>query len=140
MLVSVPNQSGYIYLITNRLGQFRLVLISRPTINGEMFGIMTTLQAGRGAQLIPVAAPIAYVPLDGLGDVEFGRIAADHPRHDELSRLPPAHGRGAVRAVPAGIAEAPAPRPTRPMAAGRLDSAIAFAEIAPANRDPGHER
>ena len=45
-LVSVPNQSGYIYLITNRHGQFRLVLISRPTINGEMFGIMTTLQAG----------------------------------------------------------------------------------------------
>jgi transcriptional regulator with XRE-family HTH domain len=81
-LVSVPNQSGYIYLITNRHGQFRLVLISRPTINGEMFGIMTTLQAGRGAQLIPVAAPIAYVPLEGLGDVEFGRIAADHPRHD----------------------------------------------------------
>jgi transcriptional regulator with XRE-family HTH domain len=81
-LVSVPNQSGYIYLITNRLGQFRLVLISRPTINGEMFGIMTTLQAGRGAQLMPVAAPIAYVPLDSLGDVEFGRIAGDHPRHD----------------------------------------------------------
>jgi hypothetical protein len=81
-LVSVPNQSGYIYLITNRHGQFRLVLISRPTINGEMFGIMTTLQSGRGAQLIPVAAPIAYVPLDGLGDVEFGRIAAGHPRHE----------------------------------------------------------
>jgi hypothetical protein len=58
------------------------VLISRPTINGEMFGIMTTLQAGRGAQLIPVAAPIAYVPLDGLGDVEFGRIAAGHRRHE----------------------------------------------------------
>ena len=81
-LVSVPNQSGYIYLITNRHGQFRLVLISRPTINGEMFGIMTTLQSGRGAQLIPVSAPIAYVPLDGLGDVEFGRIAAGHPRYE----------------------------------------------------------
>jgi hypothetical protein len=47
-----------------------------------MFGIMTTLQAGRGAQLIPVAAPIAYVPLEGLSDVEFGRIAAGHPRHE----------------------------------------------------------
>jgi len=30
---------------------------------------------------MPVAAPIAYVPLEGLGDVEFGRIAAVHPRH-----------------------------------------------------------
>ena len=45
-LVSVPHQSGHIYLVTNRQGQYRLVIISRPTINGEMFGIMTTL-AGR---------------------------------------------------------------------------------------------
>ncbi len=81
-LVSVPNQSGYIYLITNRLGQYRLVIISRPTINGEMFGIMTTLKAGRGAELIPVSAPIAYVPLKGPANVEFGRIAAGHPRYE----------------------------------------------------------
>src|SRR5882757_1161988 len=45
-LVSVPNQSGFIYLVTNRHGQYRLVIISRPTISGEMFGIMTTLQVG----------------------------------------------------------------------------------------------
>ncbi len=77
-LVSVPNQSGYIYLVTNRQGQYRLVIVSRPTINGEMFGIMTTLQAGRGAQLIPVSAPVAYVPLAGLVHVEFGRIAGGH--------------------------------------------------------------
>ena len=81
-LVSVPNQSGYIYLVTNRQGQYRLVLISRPTINGEMFGIMTTLQVGRGGQHTPVSAPIAYVPLDGLGNVEFGRIAAGHPCYE----------------------------------------------------------
>ena len=77
-LVSVPNQSGYIYLITNRHGQFRLVLISRPTINGEMFGIMTTLQVGRGNQLLPVAAPIAYLPLATIADPQFGRIDAKH--------------------------------------------------------------
>ena len=81
-LVSVPNQSGYIYLITNRLGQYRLVIISRPTISGEMFGIMTTLKAGRGAELIPVSAPIAYVPLIGPATAEFGRIAAGHPRYE----------------------------------------------------------
>src|SRR5262249_5607988 len=49
-LVSVPNESGYVYLVTNRQGQHRLVIISRP-IYGEMFGIMTTLQVGRGNQL-----------------------------------------------------------------------------------------
>jgi transcriptional regulator with XRE-family HTH domain len=85
-LVSVPNQSGYIYLITNRQGQYRLVLISRPTINGEMFGIMTTLKAGRGAELIPVSAPIAYVPLNGLPNAEFGRIDARHPRYESYRR------------------------------------------------------
>jgi transcriptional regulator with XRE-family HTH domain len=80
-LVSVPNQSGYIYLVTNRQGQYRLVIVSRPTINGELFGIMTTLQAGRGAQLIPVSAPIAYVPLAAVAQIEFGRIASDHACH-----------------------------------------------------------
>ena len=63
----MPNQSGHIYLVTNRQGQYRLILICRPTINGEMYGIMTTLQAGRGAELIPVSAPIAYVPLKAVG-------------------------------------------------------------------------
>jgi transcriptional regulator with XRE-family HTH domain len=84
--VSVPNQSGYIYLVTNRQGQYRLVLISRPTINGEMFGIMTTLRAGRGAELIPVSAPIVYVPLTGQTNVEFGRISAGHPCHERYRK------------------------------------------------------
>jgi transcriptional regulator with XRE-family HTH domain len=84
--VSVPNQSGYIYLVTNRQGQYRLVLISRPTINGEMFGIMTTLRAGRGAELIPVSAPIAYVPLAGQTNIEFGRISAGHPCYERYRK------------------------------------------------------
>ena len=84
--VSMPNQSGYIYLITNRQGQYRLVLICRPTINGEMFGIMTTLRAGRGAELIPVSAPIAYVPLNGQPEVEFGRIGSDHPCYERYRK------------------------------------------------------
>jgi transcriptional regulator with XRE-family HTH domain len=84
--VSVPNQSGYIYLVTNRQGQYRLVLICRPTINGEMFGIMTTLRAGRGAELIPVSAPIAYLPLAGQPNAEFGRIAAGHPWHERYRK------------------------------------------------------
>jgi transcriptional regulator with XRE-family HTH domain len=76
--VSVPNQSGFIYLVTNRQGQYRLVIISRP-VYGEMFGIMTTLQVKRGNQFLPVAAPIAYLPLAAVANPEFGRIAAGHP-------------------------------------------------------------
>jgi transcriptional regulator with XRE-family HTH domain len=86
-LVSVPHQSGYIYLITNRQGQYRLVIISRPTINREMFGIMTTLRVGRGTELIPVAAPIAYVPASAFGNPECGRIEPNHPRYAEYRKL-----------------------------------------------------
>jgi transcriptional regulator with XRE-family HTH domain len=82
-LVSVPNQSGHIYFITNRQGQYRLIIVARPTIQGEMYGIITTLQVGRGAQLMPVAAPIAFVPLARLGMPEFGRITSEHARYGD---------------------------------------------------------
>ncbi|MGL4967700.1 MAG: helix-turn-helix domain-containing protein [Inquilinus sp.] len=79
--VSVPHQSGHIYLVTNTHGQYRMAVLGRPTITGEMHGILTTLQAGPGSQLTPVAAPIVLVPMAAAGAPEFGRIAADHPCH-----------------------------------------------------------
>jgi transcriptional regulator with XRE-family HTH domain len=79
--VSVPNQSGHIYFVTNRNGQYRLVIVSRPTISGEMYGIITTLQSGRGSQLIPVTAPIVLVPPKAFKEVQFGRIADGDPCH-----------------------------------------------------------
>jgi transcriptional regulator with XRE-family HTH domain len=80
--VSVPNQSGHIYLVTNRYGQLRLITVARPTISGEMHGILTTLQAGPGSHLTPVAAPIALVPMRALGEAQFGRIGAGHPSYE----------------------------------------------------------
>lgn len=73
--VSVPNQSGYVYLVTNRHGQHRLITVSRPTITGGMYGIITTLLAGRGSLLTPIAAPIALLPLKDFPNAAFGRIA-----------------------------------------------------------------
>jgi len=80
--VSVPNQSGHIYLVTNSNGQYRLIILTRPTRTGQMHGILTTLQAGRGAQLTPVAAPIALIPVGAVNPIEFGRIAAGNPCHE----------------------------------------------------------
>jgi transcriptional regulator with XRE-family HTH domain len=74
--VAVPNQSGHIYLVTNRHGQHRLITVSRPTIGGEMYGIITTLLAGRGSQLTPIAAPIALLPIKAIAAPAFGRISA----------------------------------------------------------------
>ena len=86
-LVSVPNQSGHIYLVTNRQGQYRLIIVARPTISGEMYGILTTLKVGRGSQLTPVAAPIAFVPARAVADLEFGRIASDHPSYQRYRKF-----------------------------------------------------
>jgi len=75
--VAVPNQSGHIYLVTNRHGQHRLITVSRPTISGEMYGIITTLLAGRGSLLTPIAAPIAFLPIKTVPDPTLGRISPD---------------------------------------------------------------
>jgi transcriptional regulator with XRE-family HTH domain len=79
--VAVPNQSGHVYLVTNRHGQHRLITVSRPTITGEMYGIITTLLAGRGSLLTPIAAPIAFVPMKTVLKPSFGRIAPSDPNH-----------------------------------------------------------
>ncbi|MGC2776013.1 MAG: helix-turn-helix transcriptional regulator [Bradyrhizobium sp.] len=83
--VAVPNQSGFVYLVTNRHGQHRLITVSRPTITGEMYGIITTLLAGRGSLLTPIAAPIALLPLRNVDEPSFGRLGADDP-HYQLYR------------------------------------------------------
>jgi transcriptional regulator with XRE-family HTH domain len=75
--VAVPNQSGHIYLVTNRSGQHRLITVSRPTITGEMYGIIMTLLAGRGSQLTPIAAPIAFLPIESVPAPTLGRIASE---------------------------------------------------------------
>ena len=91
--VSMPNQSGHIYLVTNRHGQYRLIVASRPTITGEMYGILTTLQAGRGSQLTPVSTPIALVPLKPQGpaaalkEIAFGRIGRGHACHGTYGQI-----------------------------------------------------
>ena len=75
--VAVPNQSGHIYLVTNRHGQHRLITLARPAISGEMYGILTTLLAGRGSLLTPIAAPIAYLPIKMVPAPSFGRVSPD---------------------------------------------------------------
>lgn len=75
--VAVPNQSGHIYLVTNRHGQHRLITLARPAISGEMYGILTTLLAGRGSLLTPIAAPIAYLPIKMVAAPTLGRISPE---------------------------------------------------------------
>jgi transcriptional regulator with XRE-family HTH domain len=76
--VAVPHQSGFIYLVINKHGQHRVITVSRPPVSGAMYGIISTLRAGAGSHLTPVAAPIAYVPARNIADPAVGPIAPDH--------------------------------------------------------------
>jgi transcriptional regulator with XRE-family HTH domain len=89
--VSVPIPSGHIYLMVNEEGQMRLAVLGRQLRTGEMYGLLATLQSGSGPHLMPVAAPLALVPLalvSGAGETLFGRIPPGHPGHaDYRARL-----------------------------------------------------
>lgn len=80
--VSMSNLSGHIYLVTNEQGQHRLQTLSRPTIDGTLFGVLATLQVGHGSQLVPVAAPIAMWKVERPDDGAIGLIAPGSPHHD----------------------------------------------------------
>jgi transcriptional regulator with XRE-family HTH domain len=87
--VAMPSQTGHVYLVTNRHGQQRLAILSRPTSQGTMHGILASLLSGRGAQLTPVAAPIALVPISSESQPVFGRIShgqTDYARYRALLR------------------------------------------------------
>ena len=79
--VAIPSQSGMVYLVTNWHGQHRLAVLCRPNIRGEMYGVLTTLHAGRGTQLTPAAAPLALLPERLAGEPRYGRIAPHEQTH-----------------------------------------------------------
>lgn len=87
-VVALPNQSGHVYLVTNRQGQHRLIILGRPTVEGELHGLLATLHAGRGSQLTPVSAPIVLAPLRDVAEPAYGLIGPDHAAYaSSRSRL-----------------------------------------------------
>lgn len=85
--VSLPNQSGHIYLVTEDCGQHRLAMLGRPTINGTLMGILTTLQVGQGSQLVPAACPLVLAPITNVADLAIGTVSPDMPDFDRLRAL-----------------------------------------------------
>lgn len=85
--VSVPQQSGHIYFVTNRHGQYRMIIVARPVITGEMHGIITTLQAGRGSHLSPVSMPIVFQPIREGISPQFGRVTRGQSAFARYSAL-----------------------------------------------------
>src|SRR5258708_500010 len=79
--VSVPHQSGHIYLIVNRNGQHRLIIVSRPTISGEMYGTHPPLRGGRGSQLMRVSARVVRAPTKAVKTIQLGQTRATDRCH-----------------------------------------------------------
>ncbi|MBV7256480.1 helix-turn-helix transcriptional regulator [Pacificimonas sp. WHA3] len=85
--VGVSALSGHIYLVTNELGQYRLVILGRPARGGSLYGVLTTLQVGKGAALMPVTMPLALLRLgEGEGEPVLGRVSAGQARFDDYRR------------------------------------------------------
>ena len=78
-LVSMPYQSGQVYLVTNECGQYRLLILSRPSIAGHMHGLLSTLRSGPGGRLTPVSAPIALLRQESGQEPTLGLITAEQP-------------------------------------------------------------
>jgi transcriptional regulator with XRE-family HTH domain len=84
--VSFPHLSGHIYLVTNVEGQYRIAILGRPSPQGCLNGVLTTLAAGSGAQLTPTATPIALLPMDRRPESEFGLIRPGDKCHEEYAQ------------------------------------------------------
>jgi transcriptional regulator with XRE-family HTH domain len=80
-VVSIPNKSGQIYLLTSDEGQYRLAILRRPLISGEIYGVLITLRVLRGGQLQPVSTPLVLLPIAKQA-TQFGRIAATDPLYE----------------------------------------------------------
>jgi transcriptional regulator with XRE-family HTH domain len=81
--VSLPHQSGLVYLVTNETGQYRLAMLDRPGIDGALNGLLLTLQSRRGGQLVPVSTPLALTPLRNAEAATFGLIETGHDLHQD---------------------------------------------------------
>lgn len=89
--VSLPQVSGAIYLVTNSEGQYRLALLNRRSAGG-LSGILLTLAAPHGAQLVPAAVPIVFVPTSIRPDPQLGVLRPGDECFDDY--------RGCVDQVP----------------------------------------
>lgn len=80
--VAFPNISGAIYLVTISQGQYRVALLNRPS-GRWLSGILLTLAAGEGAQLIPASVPLVLLPTNADEQKAVGVIREGDAAYEE---------------------------------------------------------
>ena len=83
--VALPHQSGDIYLVTQESGQYRLAILNRPTIDGALCGLLTTLQDAGGSRLVPVSCPILLLPIAGGATPHYGVFRPGEEFHADFA-------------------------------------------------------
>lgn len=82
----IPASSMFIHLVSLTKGAMRMVIVSQLDREGQMRGLITTLNKQK-AVLVPVSAPIIYLRCERFETDAFGEIGAAHPRHAEYGAL-----------------------------------------------------
>lgn len=62
-------------------GRYRMMMLGRPTVQGTLYGVLSTLEVGHGSQLVPSVGPVVLMRLDRITDPEFGLIAPGKSAH-----------------------------------------------------------
>lgn len=82
----IPASSMFIHLVSLTKGAMRMVVVSQIDREGEMRGLITTLNKQR-AMLLPVSTPIVYAKREDWAGVAIGEIGADHAAYQGYKRV-----------------------------------------------------
>ncbi len=76
----IPSSSMFIHLVSLTKGAMRMVLVSQIDREGEMRGLITTLNKQR-AQFMPVASPIVYIKTATFSAAALGEHTSKSPAY-----------------------------------------------------------
>jgi len=82
----IPASSMFIHFVSLTKGAMRMVIVSQLDREGNMRGIITTLNKQK-AMLVPVSTPIVYQRRENFSDEAFGEIEAGHARHAQYAGI-----------------------------------------------------
>jgi transcriptional regulator with XRE-family HTH domain len=82
----IPASSSFIHLVSLTKGAMRMVLVSQLDRDGQMRGLITTLNKQR-AQLVPVSAPIVYVRQTTFAAAALGEHSAASSHYGQYRGL-----------------------------------------------------
>ena len=95
----IPASSQFIHLVSLTKGSMRMVIVSQPDRDGQMRGLITTLNKHK-AILVPVSTPIVFIRQETFAADAFGEIAAGQPHYDSYkSALLDATSQGYVKLI-----------------------------------------